>query len=308
MCVIDLNSFPIKPVLKYLLQDKTTKENIIFAADTYTADGRPVAQTEQITEELLTQMGENPIQPRYVKSRAEQADRTRRNAEVFTPVWVCNKMNNYCDTEWFGRKNVFNTEYDRDWVPTEDSIVFPEGLSWQEYIDSTRLEITCGEAPFLVSRYDAADGSPIELERRIGMLDRKMRVVNENTDTEEDWLKWTYRALQSVYGYEYQGDNLLIARINLLLSFTEYLRSRLNREPTHRELRKAATIITWNLWQMDGLNGCVPLLERKAEVQSPALFDLTGFGGTVTTVFEPVQSRIFDWRAKESVLYSNVKK
>ena len=49
------------------------------------------------------------------------------------------------------------------------------------------------------------------------------RKTNENTETEADWLKWTYRAFQSVYGYEYQGNNLLIARFNLLMSFVEYI-------------------------------------------------------------------------------------
>lgn len=58
-------------------------------------------------------------------------------------------------------------------------------------MDSKRLEITCGEAPYIVSRYDAATGEIIPIERRIGILDRKLRVVNENTETEEDWLFWT---------------------------------------------------------------------------------------------------------------------
>ena len=47
----------------------------------------------------------------------------------------------------------------------------------------------------------------IPINCRIGILDRKLRVVNENTDTEEDWMNWCIRAFQSVYGYEFQGDN-----------------------------------------------------------------------------------------------------
>ena len=308
MCVIDLNSFPVKPVLKYLLQDKTTKENIIFATDTYTVDGCPVDQTEQITEDLLRRMGENPIQPRCAKSRQEQADRTRKNAEVFTPVWICNKMNNSLDTEWFGRENVFNTENDREWVPTEGRIDFPEGLTWQQYTDSTRLEITCGEAPFLVSRYDAADGSSIELSRRIGMLDRKMRIVNENTDNEEDWLKWTYRAFQSVYGYEYQGDNLLIARVNILMSFVDYMSKRLDREPTAAELRKMTNIICWNIWQMDGLTGMVPLRTRDAEVRQETLFGFAGIEPEEPVAQEGIPCRVFDWKGNKSAEYNSIKR
>ena len=132
-------------------------------------------QPGRLREELLERMGENPIQPRCAKSREEQADRTRKNAEVFTPVWICNKMNNFLDEEWFERKNVFNAEDGYDHIVTEEKISFPQGKRWQKYVDSKRLEITCGEAPFLVSRYDAADGSPIDIKKRIGMSLMKIR-------------------------------------------------------------------------------------------------------------------------------------
>ena len=60
---------------------------------------------------------------------------------------------------------------------------------------STRLEIACGEAPYLVSRYDMSTGELIVPPyRRIGILDRKLRIVDENTDTKEEWLKWAFRA------------------------------------------------------------------------------------------------------------------
>lgn len=109
----------------------------------------------------------------------------------------------------------------------EEPIAFPKEKSWKRYIDSRRLEITCGEAPYLVSRYDVSTGDFIvPTKRRIGQLDRKLRVVNENTAAYDDWLKWTIRAFESYYGYEYQGNNLLIARINLLLTFTDYYKER----------------------------------------------------------------------------------
>ena len=46
--------------------------------------------------------------------------------------------------------------------------------------DSRRLDITCGEAPYLVSRYVRINGSAptVPPVRRIGMLDRKLRIVN----------------------------------------------------------------------------------------------------------------------------------
>ena len=167
-------------------------------------------------------------------------------------------MNNYADESWFGRKSVFNEEKEQTWVPSESRITFSEDKPWTEYVYSRYLEITCGEAPFIVSRYDAATGDIIPLKNRIGILDRKLRVINENTDNEDDWLLWTTRAFQSVYGYEFQGDNLLIARINLLITFIEYLQNRWNRAPSETELKTIANIIVWNIWQMDGFTNTIP--------------------------------------------------
>ena len=54
-----------------------------------------------------------------------------------------------------------------------------------------RLEITCGEAPFLASRYDTTTGEVIPIPERIGILDRKLRIVTENAGTQPDeWLKY----------------------------------------------------------------------------------------------------------------------
>lgn len=76
-------------------------------------------------------------------------------------------------------------------------------------------------SPFLTSRYDAATGEMIPVARRIGILDRKLRVVSENAATEDEWRKYATHAVQSTYGYEYQGDNLLLARVNLLLTYLQ---------------------------------------------------------------------------------------
>ena len=180
--LIDLKSHPVSVALNLLLKDRTTEKNIIFATDAYGG----VDFTMPITKKILSGNTVD-IRPRVSKSMEEQALRTRKKAEVFTPSWICNKMNNHCDTEWFGRENVFNVEQDREWIPTEDKIEFPDGKSWKDYIDSKRLEITCGEAPYLVSRYDAATGEIIPIHNRIGILDRKLRIINENTKTRKTW-------------------------------------------------------------------------------------------------------------------------
>ena len=60
----------------------------------------------------------------------------------------------------------------------------------------------------------------------------KLRVVSENAATEEEWRKYATHAVQSTYGYEYQGDNLLLARVNRLLTYAEHLQARWQRKPT----------------------------------------------------------------------------
>ncbi len=307
--LIQLNRYPVIDVLDKLLQDKTTKRNIIFATDAYKSEKLDAGKTTEITSALLFGLDTLSIQPRVLKSQAEQAERTKKKAEVFTPAWICNRMNNHCDEEWFGRKDVFNKEVDTEdgkhiWVITEGRIEFPKKKRWQRYVDSKRLEITCGEAPYIVSRYDAATGNMIPLHERIGILDRKMRIVNENTEDYDDWLKWTYRAFQSVYGYEFQGDNLLIARINLLVSFVDYMEDRWHQTPTKKELEKVANIIVWNIWQMDGLTGLVPF--SKMETLQDSLFDFILQDGEAQG--DAVECRIQDWRDKSSMTFNSIKR
>lgn len=306
--LIQLQSFPVRTALKILLQDKTTKKNIIWATNSYKVFGEQYADDKQITVEALTGLNPIMLQPRIMKAMEQQQERTRNYAEVFTPAWICNKMNNYCDEEWFGRKDVFNVLNEKTWDTTQAKAEFPPNKTWQEYVDSKRLEITCGEAPYIVSRYDAATGEMIHVKDRIGILDRKLRVINENTDNEEEWFKWTIRAFQSVYGYEYQGDNLLIGRINLLITFADYLSDRWNREAAIDELKKIANIIAWNFWQMDGLTGTVPLGEPEEENHQYSLFEMFGDEENKPEGKKTPSCRIFDWRADKSILYESMKK
>ncbi len=307
--LIDINSYPVANVLNLLLQDKSTKKNIIWSTDTYEKHGDEFTDKAQMTASALLRRTDI-IRPRIQKSQEAQAKRTRKNAEVFTPAWLCNRMNNYLDEDWFGRKDVFNTENeDHTWTATEGKVEFPKRKRWQHYEDSRRLEITCGEAPYLVSRYDVSTGELIVPPvRRIGMLDRKLRIVNENTDTYDEWLKWVIRAFEATYGYEYQGDNVLIARINLLLTFTDYYEERWKRQPDNKLLRQMANKIAWNIWQMDGLKDTVPLGKPYEEFQQMTLFELFG-DASDSTKEEPtaVPCRIFDWRSKTSLKFMSIK-
>lgn len=291
-----------------LLQDKSTKKNIIWATDTYEELGEGFTDKVQIDANLLQQHADI-IRPRIQKSLEEQAQRTRKKAEVFTPAWLCNQMNNHLDNDWFDRANVFNTENNaHTWTVTEGKIEFPKSKKWQHYVDSRRLEITCGEAPYLVSRYDVSTGELIiPTMRRIGMLDRKLRIVNENTDTYEDWLKWTVRAFEASYGYEYQGDNVLIARINLLLTFCDYYNERWNKQADENLLQQIANKISWNIWQMDGLKDTVPLGRQYEEFRQFSLFDVLDIEDESEDMPEAVPCRIMDWRSKISMDYMDLK-
>ena len=307
--LIDISSYPVAQVLDVLLQDKTTKKNIIWATDTYEEFGEEFTDKVQLDANALLCRADL-IRPRIQKSQEAQAQRTRKKAEVFTPAWLCNQMNNHCDEDWFGRSGVFNTENsDRTWTISEGKIELPKKKKWQHYVDSRRLEITCGEAPYLVSRYDVSTGELIVPPmRRIGILDRKLRIVNENTEDYDDWLKWVIRAFEACYGYEYQGDNVLIARINLLLTFTDYYEERWELRPDDKLLRQMANKIAWNIWQMDGLKDTVPLGKPYEEFRQITLFDMFGdMGDEKDDEPEAVLCKIFNWRSKSSVFFKELK-
>lgn len=304
--LINIHAYPIKELLPVLLMDKSTKKNIIWATDAYASLGPGFDDKNIITPEILLGDNEFVLKPRISKSLEEQQSRTRKKAEVMTPVWLCNKMNNYADEQWFGRKNVFNHENeDNTWTVTEGKIEFPKKKTWKHYVDSRRLEITCGEAPYLVSRYDTTTGELIVPPiRRIGMLDRKLRIVNENTDNEKDWLKWAERAIEASYGYEYQGDNLLLARINTILSFREYYIERWDKEPDMKVLTHLAHIIVWNIWQMDGLKDTVPLGKPYEEHHQVTMFEWLEIEEKQP---EAVPCKIFNWRSNESMYFKDCK-
>ena len=245
-------------LLEVLLFDHTTQKNIFWATDSYADYGKGYEWHDAITIQAITGSNGNIIMPRAMKSQDEQLRRSRQMAEVFTPSWLVNKMNNVIDEEWFDRSDVFNNLCaNHFWQSVTDTIIMPEGKSWQDYVLATRLEITCGEAPFLASRYDTVSGEAIPITNRIGILDRKLRVVNENC-TDDSWTRWALLALGSVYGYEWQGDNLLLARMALLATFCDYYGQHFGQKPDDQTMFKAVDIISWNLWQMDGLKGVVP--------------------------------------------------
>jgi hypothetical protein len=265
-------------ILDNLLCDRTTGENIIWATDDYSQRGKGFLFGDCITTDKICGENKHVIQPRISKTLEEQKRRIVDKAEVFTPSWICNLQNNLIDKAWFETEgDVFNREVIIDgvstWEPTSELPPYPKGKNWKSYVSENRLEMACGEAPYLCSRYDATTGAMIPVDRRIGLLDRKLQIVNANTpditpdmnspqrkNIHKTWRRAAYKAMQSIYGFEWQGDNLLLARESALITFIEYYQVKWHTDkmPDKECLRKVAEIISWNLWQMDGLKYGIP--------------------------------------------------
>ncbi|WP_315534470.1 Eco57I restriction-modification methylase domain-containing protein [Lancefieldella rimae] len=276
-------------VLETLLQDRTTGRNIIWADNEYEALGEGYMGDDEITVDKITGLSSGVIKPRIAKEQEHQSKRTKSRAEVFTPSWLCNQMNNDIDAVWFNRRDVFNIEDNQAWHTGREPIIFPKkkGHGWHAYIESPRLEITCGEAPFVCSRYDTVTGETLPVDKRIGFLDRKLRVVSEKTKTRKEWVRWAFTALKASYGFEYQGDNLLLARINVFETFCEHLYERWGVGVSDEEIDQVAWIVSWNFWQMNGLTCAVPTNKMDTIIQS-AFFEYK------EPIFEPAQPTIFD--------------
>lgn len=237
-------------VLDILLLDRTATviahrpSNIIWATDSY-----HYSPTSKMKKEQITGTHGKLIQPRAVKSREEQKRRTKDKAEVFTPLKIVGEMN--MAINWAGKNWPTSTE------------------NWIDYISELRLEITCGEAPFIASRYDPTkvDPDPVRVNKRVGFLDYKLRELGKYVKNKNDWLKYAEIALKSSYGYEWQGDNLLIARENILQTMEDFykdfckdeLKLKSRQGLTDKQLEHFATIISWNVWQMDGLKYVKPM-------------------------------------------------
>ncbi|WP_407536313.1 restriction endonuclease subunit M [Cetobacterium somerae] len=245
-------------LLLILLKDRTTKKNLIWATDSYKNYGEYYKKENQIKVELITGYNKWLIKPRIEKNKKQQQQRSKEKAEVFTPSWVCNKQNNLIDNAWFERENSFNIEVEKSWETNLKKIEFPPKKSWQDYVKLNRLEITCGEAPYITSRYDTTSGEYIEVSNRIGLLDRKLRIISENIEDKKQWIEWSLIALKSIYAYDYQGDNVLLARENILYTVKEFYEDKFKRDLNKENLKKMANIISWNVWQMDGIKFVIP--------------------------------------------------
>ena len=179
--LIDFHAPEVQAVLDTLLKDRSTGKNIIWATDPpeelQTVMYEPVTDRSQITTQQLGLTHYEVVLPRMMKQTDTQQQRTRKKGEVFSPAWVCNKMNNALDADWFRGLGAgesagqFTVELPQGWQTVETPVQFPvckgRTPAWVQYVQSRRLEVTCGEAPFLASRYDAATGEMIPVARAL---------------------------------------------------------------------------------------------------------------------------------------------
>lgn len=292
-------------VLKKLLEDKTTGKNIIWATDSYENLGPGYERNQQIRLDHLQQ--KDIIKPRIQKDLEVQKDRTKKNAEVHTPAWIVNQMNNLVDLDWLKNDSNFNREIETTWIQNEQKVAFKShSEKWKSYVRRKVLEITCGEAPFLTSRYDCSNGQKIEVKDRIGLLDRKLRIVTENTTTPDEWIYYALTALKSIYGYEIQGDSLLIGRLNIYLSFLETAQFVWKIDISLKDKVEIADIISWNVLQMDGLTYKTPSSTLSDSMEQLTLFNFDSFdeNNNEKKVYEV---KINLWGTSGKTLFSEMK-
>ena len=125
--------------------------------------------------------------------------------------------------------------------------------------------------------------------------------MDENTTTPDEWMKWTLRAFQSVYAYEFQGDSLLLARENLLYTFLENYHYRFKEKATVAQTKKIANVIAWNVWQMDAFTLLPPYTEEESSFMQFSFFDIEE---DKKSAAKPC--RIFDWRSNESLEFRSL--
>lgn len=266
-------------LLTILLKDRTTNKNIVWASPSYEGMGKPFCADQPIKKNLIKGPYDSIIQPRVERNKRNQEIRTRKRGEVFTPPWLVDK---------------------------QVSIVMNEigDISFESFIALRWLELACGEAPYIVTRYDSVSGDIIPVDNRAGFLDRKLQRIAEESTTEKEFIKWSKVAYESSYGYELQGDSLLLARENLLLSFCEHYNHKFNKLPTMKVIKQIATIISYNIFQMNGLTKQTPYSnDSKGNIQLN-LFDEVNEQAKKGDLFTLVK----DWKNKVLVCVDSISK
>lgn len=276
-------------IFNILLIDRTksTKrciKNIIWANENYIKyDAEKYSANSEIKFELITGKYDNIIQPRALKAAQLQKKRTRTIAEVFTPMEILKQQNDEID------KNYHN-----------DNL--------ETYTKKTWIEITCGEAPYIATRYNVITGKLIGLDERVGFLDRKLRKINKECNIKDKWKDLVKEAYKASYGFEWNGDSLLLARENLLYTYFDYYNDKWNEEPLLEEIEEIAIIISYNIFQMDGLKCIIPLSDiDTTKKEQLNLFNKIEKINNQTQSKKGQYVKIMNWRENKTEFFKRVK-
>lgn len=268
-------------ILELLLIDRTkstkkTTKNIIWANNNYIKhSARYYAPTAQIKPALITGKMECLIMPRALKSQEIQKERTRSKAEVFTPTWIVKKQNDTAEQDYLN-----------------DDL--------KTYISRIWLEITCGEAPYMATRYDMGTGKILPINEREGFVDRKLKRISSEVNDKSEWHSLAVLAYQASYGFEWNGDSLLLARENLLYTYRDYYLEKWQEEPSFDKFKYIAEIISYNIFQMDGIKYIIPLSDTEtvaSELQPDLFGDKTPLQAIARTNGKRV--KIMNWHTKK---------
>ncbi len=237
-------------ILSTLIKDRSANHPIFFGTDEYEEFSETFSEnfrmSQQRIQPFLMNEDKTLFQIRSQKEKEVKDRRTKKRGEVLTPIGIVNQMIDVLEEEW-------------------------KDLSLNDYLSQTVLELCCGEAPFLVQRYDSITGELFSVNKRRGILDRKLHRISKSTDNRKTWRDRAYQAVRSVYGYEYQGDSLFLGRENLLFDYLEHHFAKFHELPPINEINSVATIISWNMFQMDGIKNEVPYFDP----QQQELFETT---------------------------------
>lgn len=234
-------------IFNILLLDRTMtfskkNKNIIWGNDNYTDYGeKEYCSKAQIKPESIINGMEGIIAPQALKSEQIRKLRTKSKAEVFTPVWIVKKQN-----------SIINQDYRKDTI--------------EQYAKRKWLEIACGEAPYIATRYNMDTGNIVPIKKRTGFIDYKLSRINNEIDNKTIWQSLVELAYKSSYGFEWNGDSLLLARENLFFTYYDYYMEKWGEQPPYELIKKIAVIISYNLFQMDGLKLIIPLSEKEISV------------------------------------------
>lgn len=269
-----------KQLLDILLKDHTTGSNIKWGTDSYINHGSSFRDDQEITASLITGWYDGFIRPRAEKNRDVQLERQRSKAEVFTPSWVVK-------------------------LQVDAALEEMKDLPLVEYLQTKWIEITCGEAPYMVNRYDMSTGSIIPLSKRAGFMDVKFRRLNQEIEAEEEWIELALEIYKSSYGYEYQGDSLLLARENLMLTFIDNFFYMFGAFPDKKVIIEVSKIVSLNVFQMDGLTYEIPYSDigvSKSGVQLSLFEELEEEESTDELQFATIKC----WDNSELIIFKDI--